>query len=399
MKFKSFVITFLCFLAFAIPSAAQAPQEVTLTVSSDGPTKEDATKNALRSAIEQAYGAFVSANTTILNDELVKDEIVTVSNGSIKEYKEISAVQTDNGNHLVTLSATVSLPHLITYAQSHGSECEFAGNTFGMEIKLWELNKESELKVLMNLQKALDNITYICNYEFVMEEPRADFSNHDMLSIGFTITPLANANTQLFFNQLFSVLESLSVYHEVKSYDEYDNLHEVYWVNATGPKSSISGSSFGAYLRNSKSIELIEKIFESYNNKIYTGFILADNLNSPTRVEYKLYGHREDSPYKNRNCHVVWGGIKLKDLNKTIDQMRHKYKKQKKNVFIFPQFLTVSQLHGRVKELRLCVLLEFNLSADNKHARTKAGEDIKGRILIPKEDIGKYSKFRVEPKE
>lgn len=139
MNFKPLLIALLGYIFLTIPMTAQTKDEVTLTVSSDGATKEDAVKNALRSAIEQAYGAFVSANTTILNDELVKDEIVTVSNGSIKEYKEIAAIQTDNGNYLVTLSATVSLPNLITYAKSHGSECEFAGNTFGMEMKLFEL--------------------------------------------------------------------------------------------------------------------------------------------------------------------------------------------------------------------------------------------------------------------
>ena len=84
------MIIVLCLATYFV-SKAIATDEITLTVSSDGPTKDDAVKNALRTAIEQAYGAFVSANATILNDELVKDEIVTVSNGSIKDYKEISS--------------------------------------------------------------------------------------------------------------------------------------------------------------------------------------------------------------------------------------------------------------------------------------------------------------------
>ena len=126
--------------------------EITLTVTSDGPTKDDAIKNALRTAIEQAYGAFVSANTTILNDELVKDEIVTVSNGSIKDYKILSEYEKPDGSgYGVTANATVSLPHLITYAKNHGSECEFAGNTFGMDIKLINMQKENELKALYNM--------------------------------------------------------------------------------------------------------------------------------------------------------------------------------------------------------------------------------------------------------
>lgn len=123
--------------------------DVVLTVSADGSTKDEATKNALRSAIEQAYGTFVSANTTILNDELVKDEIVTVSNGSIKDYKEIAAMPTDKGGYLVTLTATVSLPQLIEYVKSHGSECEFAGNTFGMEMKMFELKRKMSLKLFI----------------------------------------------------------------------------------------------------------------------------------------------------------------------------------------------------------------------------------------------------------
>ncbi len=145
-------------LATSFVSRATPTDEITLTVSSDGPTKDEAVKNTLRSAIEQAFGAFVSANTTILNDELIKNEIVTVSNGSIKDYKEISSVQTADGSHLVTLTAIVSLNNLISYAKSHGNECEFAGNAFAMDMRLFELQKENERKVLENLLRQLDII-------------------------------------------------------------------------------------------------------------------------------------------------------------------------------------------------------------------------------------------------
>ena len=173
MNIKVLFVTLLTAILSAMSISAEAQQEVTLTVSSDGPTKEDATKNALRNAIEQAFGAFVSANTTILNDELVKDEIVTVSNGSIKEYKEISAVQTSDGKHMVTLSATVNLPNLITYAKSHGSECEFAGNTFDMEMKLFELQKQNELKALYNLTDQIEAVLpSMLKHELIVGEPR-----------------------------------------------------------------------------------------------------------------------------------------------------------------------------------------------------------------------------------
>ena len=71
-------------------------KEITLIVSGDGVNKEKATMTALRSAIEQAFGAFVSSNTKLLNDDLVKDEIVTISSGNIKKYEYLSELNVEN---------------------------------------------------------------------------------------------------------------------------------------------------------------------------------------------------------------------------------------------------------------------------------------------------------------
>ena len=140
----------LAFLCIAMLCNAQAPQEITLTVTGEGSSQEEAIKSALRSAIEQSYGAFVSANTTILNDDVVKDEIVTISNGVVKSYKIISAVQSPQSYRTI-INATLSMPELVKYAQSHGSECEFAGATFGMQMKLDEINRQNEAKAIENV--------------------------------------------------------------------------------------------------------------------------------------------------------------------------------------------------------------------------------------------------------
>ena len=68
------LLLILVAVIFATNSFAQV-NEVTLTVIGTGENEEKATLQALRSAIEQIFGAFVSANTTILNDEIVQDEI------------------------------------------------------------------------------------------------------------------------------------------------------------------------------------------------------------------------------------------------------------------------------------------------------------------------------------
>ena len=56
---------------FSLTGVIFAQKSVSLVVVGEGASKEEAVQSALRSAIEQSYGAFVSSNTTILNDELV----------------------------------------------------------------------------------------------------------------------------------------------------------------------------------------------------------------------------------------------------------------------------------------------------------------------------------------
>lgn len=125
--------------------------EVTLIVTGKAATTERATTIALRSAIEQAYGTFVSANTTILNDDLVKDEIVTISNGNIKSYRVLNEIKCEDGQMMVTLDATVCISKLVNYAKSKGASTEFAGATFAQNMKMKELNKKNELQALQNL--------------------------------------------------------------------------------------------------------------------------------------------------------------------------------------------------------------------------------------------------------
>lgn len=95
MKMKNLLLiclmlTLVVSNVFSQSDSNGATDDITLVVSGNGANKEEATKVALRSAIEQVYGTFVSANTSIVNDELTKDEIVTVASGNVKSYTELS---------------------------------------------------------------------------------------------------------------------------------------------------------------------------------------------------------------------------------------------------------------------------------------------------------------------
>ena len=131
---KKLLIILLIFQSITI--FAQEDKTVTLTVSGTGKTLEEAKTNALRSAIEQAFGAFISSKTEILNDNLVKDEIVSVANGNVQKYDIVSQVELQNIGYAITLSATVSISKLTSFAESKGVEVEFKGGMFAQNIKL-----------------------------------------------------------------------------------------------------------------------------------------------------------------------------------------------------------------------------------------------------------------------
>lgn len=116
------IAIFYIFLFQAIH--AQEDKIVTLSVTGNGNTIEEAKTNAQFPAIEQTFGAFISSKTEILNDVLVKDEIVSISKGHIQNFDIISEIETPKGDFVTTLSAVLSITNLIKFVESKGYSIE-----------------------------------------------------------------------------------------------------------------------------------------------------------------------------------------------------------------------------------------------------------------------------------
>lgn len=278
--------------------------DVALTVSADGATKEEATKIALRSAIEQAYGTFVSANTTILNDDMVKDEIVTISNGNIKSYQEIASAILPNGRTTVTLNAVVSISKLTSFAKSKGASTEFAGATFAMNVKMRELNKKNEMKALDNLIVQIKNLLPVAlERELVLSEPELysrhspldhyfNYKNKQMNPDNYFILKLgikykSNENTIALGNLIYSTLKALEPSEEEYKYFKTD-AHAQYAI-ATLTKNKWDMQKIKT--------RLSEKEFENYDSKInkvltdyMTDFEIIDNTGVKSSFNASLWG-------------------------------------------------------------------------------------------------------------
>ena len=204
---------------------------VTLVVSGSGANKETAIKNALRAALEQTYGTFVSSNTQLVNDELVKDEIVSVSSGNIEKYSEISTETLKDGSISVSLQATVSIGKLVKFAQSKGASTELAGASFAMNMKMRKLNTENEVQALKHMFEKLFRIceTNMFDYSIKNDQPQLKDGEEDVYIIPITINVSTNQNYANLVAEFSNTIKSLSLTDT--EIEEYENSKIPFYFN------------------------------------------------------------------------------------------------------------------------------------------------------------------------
>ena len=112
----------------------------TIVATGEGTTKEEAIKNAIRSAIERHNGSMVNASTEVVNDEITKDEISTGTRGNVEKYK-VLGVQ-DIGDGLVSARVQVHLGNNMNAKLGDG---EVRGGSFRgrTEVNQGELTSDS----------------------------------------------------------------------------------------------------------------------------------------------------------------------------------------------------------------------------------------------------------------
>ena len=84
---KKTIIILLNILLYSKIVFANEELTITITTIGSGNTFEIAKVSALRSALEQVSGAYLSSNTLIINDKLIADNITTITSGSIKIFE------------------------------------------------------------------------------------------------------------------------------------------------------------------------------------------------------------------------------------------------------------------------------------------------------------------------
>jgi hypothetical protein len=282
------IILILTFIALSVAAYAQDDKTVTLVVSGQGKTLDEAKQNALRSAIEQAFGAFISSNTEILNDELVKDEIVSVSNGNIQKFEIISEVKIPNGGYATSLKATVSVSKLTSFVESKGVVVEFKGSILAANVKQQMLNEQNEIKSIGNIVSTCKEILDLsCDFSIVRGEPKQKNNDNNNWAVPISINVNFNKNIEQFNQYLLNSIEGIAMSNDEVS--QYNQLGKKTYKIALGGANTGGGADPIYHFRSISSVVSIIDLIH-YTKHSVLNFEITNGLDTITPE--KLYAEK-----------------------------------------------------------------------------------------------------------
>lgn len=222
---RKVLYTILLLATFSGIATAQELNNVNIVSDGSAPTKEKALTNALRNAIEKAFGAFISSSTKIENGRLLYEEIATVSQGSIVSYQLIGEVLSPMKNEwTINITALVSPSKIIEFTKAKGIEVTFKGPQFAQNTLIEEYYKSQEPIIFNNFINQID-FTRLFSYSISIREPvlTTNFISNQRNENDPLPIHLINDNVEVSNLDKYKAVYSIPVDIDVKS-NEYTNM-------------------------------------------------------------------------------------------------------------------------------------------------------------------------------
>ncbi len=255
---------------------------VSLVTTGYGITKNEAKQMALRDALEQAFGVFISTNTKISNDDIISDEMTSLSNGNIQDFEVLSELKSSENQWLVTLKSTVSITELTSFVNNNvtGVNAKFKGNLFAFNVNQQILNEQNEIKAI---KKTCETVKMLAEnsfeYNISAAEPTSIDGGNNNWAIPLLVEVYKNSNFDRLSSLLYSTLKGVSL-----SIDEAKN-----YISLNKPIFPITIASSDEktafiLLRKSESREEIFKTILFFREAI-EDFKISNGVNSFTSLQ------------------------------------------------------------------------------------------------------------------
>ena len=257
--FKLLVVIIFFVFSIKIVFAQDAEKAVTITVSGSGKSQEEAKQSALRSAIEQAFGVFISSKTEILNDQVVAEQMASVSSGNIKSFLILNESQLPDGRWGVTLKAIVSVDKLTSFVEAKGVAIEIKGGMFALNIKQQSLNELGEVKAVSEMVGLLHEPMQI-SFDYVIKssDPKSLDADNKNWGIPLEVSATSNKNIDFCANYFIKTLAALSLIDdEVAIYKSLNKTVYPVLINYKGVAKTF-------YLRKKASINIINSFLDNW---------------------------------------------------------------------------------------------------------------------------------------
>ncbi len=278
---------------FTFGYSQSGDKNVILTVSGQGLSLDKARQSALRAAVEQAFGAFISAKTEILNDEIVADQITSVSAGNIQSYETLSEMKLPNETWAVTLKAVVSVDKLTSFVQSKGVEVTVKGSLFSINIKQQLLNEQGETDAICEMVGVLhEPMQTSFDFQLINREPTSLDAESKNWSIPVEVSVIANDNYNTCMDYFKKTMAAISLSEtEMYTYKELGkNIFSVEF-SIKSPESN-NKEILTYYLRRAKSMQALLSFLNNWN--FYTSnFVINDGFGSFDVLNTKMIRNSE----------------------------------------------------------------------------------------------------------
>ncbi len=248
-------------------SMNEGEKTVSIIVSGNGKSNDDAKQAALRSAIEQAFGSFISSKTEILNDQIVADQMSSVSSGNIQSYEILNESQLPDGSWGVILKAIVSVSKLTSFVEAKGIVIEIKGGMFALNIKQQLLNEQGEIKAVSELIGLLHEPMQIAfDYIIKTSDPKSLDAESKNWGIPLEVIATANKNMDFCANYFIKTLEALSL--STEDVTSYKSLNKAVFPVVINYK----GFEYTYYLRKQNSIDVLNTFKRNWEfyTRLYT---------------------------------------------------------------------------------------------------------------------------------
>ncbi len=270
-----FCITFSLILFGFKSSAQENSSNVTITATGRGASQAEAQQYALRSAIEQAYGAFISSKTEILNDEIVADQMASVANGNIQSFEILNETELPDHSWASTIKAVVSVEKLTSFVQSKGIEVEIKGGLFAVNIKQQMLNEQGEVEAIYNMVGVLHEVMQTAfDYTLTTGNPKAMDPDNQKWEIPLEVSVKTNKNFTLCSNYFRKILEGISMSESEKI--DYKQLNKPCFSFGFKYNKDNTSTAVNFTLRKEKSIAVL-KFFCRMFGFYVTNFEISPN--------------------------------------------------------------------------------------------------------------------------